>query len=90
MALTPDEVAHLDMRAQEVGEKIGWKLRFVVAGNPDFVGVTAGPGNTFVVGPSRLSELAAYDVDLTLDALERGDQVIFPDEDGDPRLGTPV
>lgn len=90
MALTPDEIAHLDERAREVGEKIGWHLRFVVAGNPDVVGVTAGPQSTFVVGPSRLSELAAYEVDLTLDALERGDKVIFPDEDGDPRLGTPV
>jgi hypothetical protein len=42
-----------------------------------------------VLRPERLSDLAAYDVDMTLDALERVDQIIFPDEDGDPRLGTP-
>jgi hypothetical protein len=90
MPLTPEEIATLDARAKEVGEKIGWTLRFTVAPNPDFVGIIAGPANVFVVGPDRLSDLAAYDIDLTLDALEHGDQVIFPDEDGDPRLGTPV
>lgn len=88
MALTPAEIASLDKRAQEVGAKIGWSLHFVVAPNPAFVGLVAGAQNVFVVGPSRLVDLAAHDVDLTLDALERGEQVIFPDEDGDPRLGT--
>jgi hypothetical protein len=35
-----------------------------------------------------LSVLAAHDVDLKLDALERGHQTPFPDDDGHPRLGT--
>jgi hypothetical protein len=89
MALTPAEIAMLDDRAQAVGIGIGWELRFTVAPNPEFVGLIAGPANVVVLGPERLSDLAAYDVDVTLDALERGDQVLFPDEDGDPRLGTP-
>lgn len=90
MALTPDEIATLDQRAHKVGEKIGWTLGFVVAPNPEFVGLIAGPDHIFVVGPSQLADLAAYDVDLTLDALERGEQTIFADEDGDPRLGFPT
>jgi len=88
--LTPEEIAALDDRAQAVGKVIGWELRFSVAPNPEFVGLIAGPEHVFVVGPSRLSDLAAYEIDVTLDALERGDKVLFPDEDGDPRLGTPV
>lgn len=90
MPLTPDEIAALDGRAQRVGASVGWDLHFVVAPNPEFVGLIAGPASVFILGPTLLSELAAHDVDLTLDALERADQVIFPDEDGDPRLGTPV
>lgn len=88
MALSPVDIEALDARAQAVGESIGWELRFVVAPNPEFVGLVADPNRVFVVGPQALTELAAHDVDLTLDALERGDQIIFRDEDGDPRLGS--
>jgi len=90
MALTPEEIAALDERAQTVGTSVGWDLHFVVAPNPEFVGLIAEPASVFILGPTLLRELAAYDVDLTLDALERGDQVIFLDEDGDPRLGAPI
>ena len=90
MALNPEEIEILDDRAQKVGKKIGWRLRFVIAPNPEFVGIIAGPDNIFVVGPSRLADLAAYEVDLTLDELERGDRILFPDDDGDPRLSTQV
>lgn len=90
MGLTPTEVAALNERAHEVGNKIGWTLQFVVAPNTAYVALVAGPDNVVVVGPSKLADLAVHDIDLTLDALERGDQVLFPDEDGDPRLGTPV
>jgi hypothetical protein len=86
MALEPDDVARLNDRAREVGEKIGWDLEFVVAPNPEYVGLIAGPDKVFVLGPSKLSELAAYDIELDLDALERGDRVIRSDEDGDPRI----
>ena len=34
----------------------------------------------------RLADLAAHEVDLTLDELERGSRRIIVDEDGDPRL----
>ena len=88
MALTPDEIAALQVRAQSVGAAVGWDLRFVVA-NPELVGLIAGPDNVFLLGPSRPSDLAAIDVEITLDALLRGDQVVFTDEDGDPQLGFP-
>ena len=39
-----------------------------------------------IVGPSKLANLGAHDIELELDALERGDSVIREDEDGDPRL----
>ncbi|MEV7268479.1 hypothetical protein AB0N38_33475, partial [Micromonospora aurantiaca] len=41
------------------------------------------PQQTF---SNTLSDLAAHDIELDLDALERGDRTIGPDEDGDPRL----
>jgi len=85
MALSEEDVQRLDERAQEVGRKIGWDMRFVVAPNPEYVGVVTGPDQVFVMGPSKLSDLAAHDVELDLDALERGDREILP-EDGDPRL----
>jgi hypothetical protein len=86
MALKPDDVQRLNDRAREVGEKIGWELRFCVAPNPEYVGVVAGPNQVFVLGPAKLSDLAAHDIELDLDSLERGERVIHPDEDGDPRL----
>lgn len=85
MPLTSDDVSRLDARAREVGRKIGWEMRFVVAPNPEYVGVTAGP-NVFVLGPKKLAELAAHDIELDLDALERGERQIRPDEAGDPTL----
>lgn len=84
MALNKDEIEALDERARHVGEAIGRDLRFVVAPNPEFVGITS--QNIFVLGPDRLADMAAHDVDLTLDALIRGDRRIIDDEDGDPRL----
>lgn len=84
MALNKDEIEALDERAKHVGEAIGQDLRFVVAPNPEFVGITS--QNIFVLGPDRLADMAAHDVDLTLDALMRGDRRIIDDEDGDPRL----
>lgn len=86
MPLTPDDISRLDDRAKAVGRKIGWDLRFVVAPNPEYVGVTAGPEHVFVLGPAKLADLAAHDIELDLDALERGERELRPDEDGDPRL----
>jgi hypothetical protein len=86
MALTEEQVAELDARAHTVGEQIGWKLRFVVAPNSEYVGLAAGDDQVIVVGPARLSDLAAHDIDLTLDDLSAGRRRIILDEDGDPRL----
>lgn len=86
MPLTPEDITHLNDRAKEVGRKIGWQMQFVVAPNPDYVGVTAGPDHVFVLGPAKLSDLAAHDIELDLDALDRGDRELRADEDGDPRL----
>ncbi len=52
----------------------------------EFVGLIAGPDGAFVIAPSKSADLAAHDIDLDLDALERGDRVIRPDEGGDPRI----
>jgi len=84
--MTPQQVADLDARAHEVGVKIGWRLRFMSLGNPEYVALIAGPQQIVVKGPGKLSEMAAHDIDLTLDELERGDRMIKPDEDGDARL----
>jgi hypothetical protein len=86
MALDPDDVTRLNDRAGEVGQKIGWDLKFIVAPNTEYVGVVAGPDQVFVLGPSGLSDMAAHDIELDLDALERGDRQLRADEDGDPRL----
>lgn len=64
MPLTPDDISRLDDRAKAVGRKIGWDLRFVVAPNPEYVGVTAGPEHVFVLGPAKLADLAAHDIEL--------------------------
>lgn len=86
MTMTPQQVADLDARAQEVGAKIGWRLRFMALGNNEYVALVAGPDQIVVKGPEKLSNMAAHDIDLTLDELERGDRTIQPDEDGDARL----
>ncbi|MBN7296621.1 hypothetical protein [Mycobacteroides abscessus] len=84
--LSDDDIAALDQRARVVGEHIGWALSFMVAPNPEFVGLCAGPDQIIVVGPSRISDLAVHEIDLALDALQRGERRIVPDEDGDPQL----
>lgn len=84
--LTDDDIATLNQRAREVGQRIGWELAFAVAPNPQFVGLYAGPDRIIIVGPSRISDLAVHEIDLALDALQRGDRRIILDEDGDPRL----
>ncbi|TVS76948.1 hypothetical protein [Mycobacterium helveticum] len=85
--LTKDDITALDQRAREVGEAIGWELAFVVAPNPEFVGLCAGRDRIIVLGlVCRISDLAVHEIDLTLDALQQGDRRIILDEDGDPRL----
>lgn len=89
--LTDDDVQTLDRRAREVGGVIGWDLQFVVAPNSEYVGLAAGGGadqtdQIIVLGPSRITDLAVHEIDLALDALQRGDRHIVLDEDGDPRL----
>ncbi len=49
------DIARLNDRAREVGQQVGWDLAFVVAPNPDFVGVNRRPDRIFVMGPVRLS-----------------------------------
>jgi hypothetical protein len=61
---------------REVGKKIGWSLGLVVLSNPEYVGLVAGPDRIVVIGPGKLSDLAAHDIELDLDALERGERKI--------------
>ena len=89
--LTDNDVQALDRRAREVGADIGWDLEFVVAPNSEYVGLAAGGGadhadQIIVLGPSRITDLAVHEIDLALDALQRGERHIILDEDGDPRL----
>lgn len=84
--LTDDDITVLNRRAREVGQHIGWELTFAVAPNPEYVGLCAGPDRVVVLGPSRVSDLAVHEIDLALDALQRGEWRIVLDEDGDPRL----
>lgn len=84
--LTDDDITVLNRRAREVGQHIGWELTFVVAPNPEYVGLCAGPDRVVVRGPSRVSDLAVHEIDLALDALQRGERRIVLDEDDDPRL----
>jgi hypothetical protein len=84
VGLSEQDVERLDARAQEVGRAERWDLHFVVAPNPEYVGLTA--DDIFIVGPAKLGDLAAHDIEMELDAIERGDAQILPDEDGDPRL----
>ena len=89
--LTAEDVLALDRRACEVGRRIGWDLQFVVAPNSEYVGLAAGGGadqaeQIIVLGPSRIADLAVHEIDLALDALQRGDRRIVLDEDGDPQL----
>ena len=89
--LTDDDVQTLDRRAREVGGVIGWDLQFVVAPNSEYVGLAAGGGadqadQIIVLGPRRITDFAVHEIDLALDALQRGDRQIILDEDGDPRL----
>jgi hypothetical protein len=84
--LTRDDVAGLDRRAREVGHHIGWELLFAVMPNSEYVGLCAGPDRVVILGPSRVSDLAVHEIDLTLDELQRGERHIIVDEDGDPRL----
>lgn len=93
VALQPDDVERLNLRARQVGIKIGWSLAFCQAPNPEFVGMTADtidediePHHIFVFGPTRVDSLTVHEVDLLLDDLDRGTRRVIPDEDGDPRL----
>lgn len=92
MALTPNDIDALDQLAKNVGKKINWDLRFRVAPNPEYIGVTAAPtdeddpSHIFIIGPHKLADLGAHDIELDLALLENGERRIVLDEDGDPRL----
>ena len=78
--LSSDDVASLTARARAVGNRIGWELRFAAAEDPQFVGLTAGARQVFVVGPTQLVDLSVDDVIEILDALARGTRRILDEE----------
>jgi hypothetical protein len=63
-----------------VGERIGWELRFEADEDPEFAGLTAGVRSHFVVGPTRLADLAADDIVSVLEALLIGTRRIVDDD----------
>ncbi|MCF6390642.1 hypothetical protein L2K20_27045 [Mycobacterium sp. MBM] len=84
-----DELERL--RRLQADEELLLALQFVVAPNAEYIGLAAGGGadqaeQIIVLGPSRIPDLAVHEIDLALDALQRGDRQIVLDEDGDPRL----
>lgn len=89
MPLQPNEVDRLKQWIRDVGQSIGWDLEFVSSpGNPEIVAVSAavdlgpdGPRRIVVLGPGKPA-----DVVHDLEALDRGDKVLWIDEDGDPLL----
>jgi len=89
MPLEPADVIRLERWTREVGQRISWDLEFVSnLGNPEIVAVSAavdlgpdGPRHIVVLGPG-----SPADVVHDLEALERGDKVLWIDEDGDPLL----
>jgi hypothetical protein len=80
VALRADEIASLNARARTVGNRIGWELRFEAEEDPEFAGLTAGARHTFVVGPTRLADLAFDEIVSVLDALLRGSRRILDDD----------
>lgn len=50
--LTDEDVLALDRRAREAGRSTGWDLQFVVAGNPESVGLVAGADQIVVPDPA--------------------------------------
>ena len=93
MALEAEDVERLDLRAREIGTRIGWALAFRQGPNPEFVGLTADTidenaerHHIVIFGPTRVDEVTVHEVELLLDHLDSGTRRIVPDEDGDPRL----
>jgi hypothetical protein len=84
--LNRDDVAVLNALARELGEKLGWELHFQAAADPEFAGLTAGAGHTFITGPTRVSDLDRESIVQIFDALRRGTRRIVADANGDPML----
>jgi hypothetical protein len=78
--LSADEIASLNARARTVGNRIGWELRFEADEDPELAGLTAGARHAFVVGPTRLVELAYDEIVSVLDALLLGGRRILDEE----------
>lgn len=80
-------VQRLDQVAQQVGKQIGWAAEFLRRSEPRVRRRDCRTRPRLLCwDPLKLSDLAAHDIELELDSLERGDRQIRPDEDGDPRL----
>ncbi len=75
--LNADQIASLNGRARVVGNRLGWELRFEVAEDPAFAGLTAGVNHVFVVGPWPLADLTVDDVVSVLEALQLGTRRIL-------------
>jgi hypothetical protein len=78
--LSADQIASLNARARTVGNRIGWELRFEADEDPELAGLTAGVRHVFVVGPTRLADLAPDDILSVLDALLLGSRRILDDD----------
>ncbi|MCF6378122.1 hypothetical protein L2K70_10960 [Nocardioides KLBMP 9356] len=84
MALSPDDVTMLDTHARQVGEAVGWDLRFVQAPAGNHFAITA--DGQLVHGPFPLDELSVHDARMELDMIATGGRRIVKDDEGIVRL----
>ena len=80
MALDADDVAMLDKHARQIGDVVGWDLRFAQAPDSELVGLAA--DGVFIYGPKRVDEMTSRDVGMDLDQIAVGSRLVVAEEDG--------
>lgn len=82
--LTPLELKELDQHARGVGRRLGHSMRVFVPSNEEYLALTVmheGIEHS-LVGPARVSDMAAHDIDWTLDLLSHGAcQIVLTEDD---------
>lgn len=74
MMLTPTQLKELDRHARGVGRRIGHQMRVFVPSNQEYLALTVTHDGIehSVLGPARVEDMVAHDIDFTLDLLEQG------------------
>ena len=72
--LTPMELRELDQHARGVGRRLGHQMRVFVPSNEEYLALTVmheGIEHS-VLGPAKVDDMVAHDIDWTLDLLAEG------------------